>query len=303
MKNIVEKIIEIKEQKNACILAHNYQPGEIQDIADFVGDSLELSKRIVDLDYPIVVFCGVKFMAETAKILSPEKLILLPDSSATCDLAKSIQPEDVIKLKAQHPNAIVVCYINSTIEIKALSDYCCTSANALHIVESIPTNEIIFIPDQGLGSWIQEKTNKKIILHPGSCPVHYLLDDNEIKNVKKQHPDAPLITHPESNSAVRNLSDFVGGTGAMIRYAQETDYSTYLVATDEGMVHRLSKDIPDKKFVLAAKKISCMDMKKVTLEKVFHSLSNHQFSVSLDTHIAMKAYLVATDEGMVHSTF
>lgn len=282
-------ILAMKESQNACILAHNYQPGEIQDIADFVGDSLELSKLVTTLPNSIIVFCGVSFMAETAKILSPSKTILLPEQYALCDLAESIEAKDLEILKAQYPHAAVVCYVNSSVETKANSDYCCTSANALQIVDSIPQDIIIFVPDQGLGSWVQEKTRKKIILHPGSCPIHFLLNPEEILQTWKQYPDAALITHPEANKAVRDMSTYVGGTGGMIQYVGKTQHKTYLIATDDGMIHRLSKLYPDRQFILAASSIRCNDMKKITLPKILDSLQHHALQIELDPNIASAA--------------
>jgi quinolinate synthase len=286
LEKLVQEIQALKKEQNACILAHNYQPGMIQDIADFVGDSLELSKIVTRLQNPIIVFCGVSFMAETAKLLSPEKTILLPEPTALCDLAESIRPEDLVSLKEKHPSAAVVCYVNSSVETKALSDYCCTSSNALSIVDSLPQETIIFVPDQGLGSWIQEKTQKEIILFPGSCPIHFLLDPDEILHTWKQHPEAALMTHPEANKAVRDMSTYVGGTGGMIQFAGQAPYDTFLVATDVGMIHRLSKEYPAKKFILAAAKIECKDMKTITLPKVHHSLLHKQFQVEVDPQVA-----------------
>ena len=289
MENIVNDILAMKESQNACILAHNYQPGEIQDIADFVGDSLELSKLVTTIPHCVVVFCGVSFMAETAKLLSPSKTILLPEQYALCDLAESIEAKDLEMLKEQHPHAAVVCYVNSSVETKANSDYCCTSANALQVVDSIPQDTIIFVPDKGLGSWVQEKSRKKIILHPGSCPIHFLLNPEAISETWKQYPDAALITHPEANKAVRDMSTYVGGTGGMIQYVGETQHRTYLVATDDGMIHRLSKLYPDRQFVLAAKSIQCKDMKKITLPKILDSLQYHTLQIELDPYIASAA--------------
>ncbi|MDD4028403.1 MAG: quinolinate synthase NadA [Caldisericia bacterium] len=289
MEKLVHDILTLKEAQNACILAHNYQPGDIQDIADFVGDSLELSNIVTHLPNPTIVFCGVSFMAETAKILSPEKTILLPEPTALCDLAESIHKEDLQQLKKQYPHASVVCYVNSSIETKALSDYCCTSANALKIVESIPADTIIFIPDQGLGSWIQEKSHKEIILYPGSCPIHFLLDPHEISRTWEHYPKAALITHPEANKAVRDMSTYVGGTGGMIQYAGETSFDTYLVATDIGMIHRLSKEYPTKRFILAAEKIECKDMKSISLQKIHYSLLHNYSPIEVDPSVAIAA--------------
>jgi quinolinate synthase len=289
LENVVNAILEMKESQNACIIAHNYQPGEIQDIADFVGDSLELSKLVTELPNPVIVFCGVSFMAETAKILSPDKTILLPEQYALCDLAESIKVKDLEILKAQYPQAAVVCYVNSSVETKANSDYCCTSANALKVVDSIIEDTIIFIPDQGLGSWIQEKSRKKIILYPGCCPIHFLLDPEEILQTWKQYPDAALITHPEANKAVRDMSTYVGGTGGMIQYVGKTQHRTYLVATDDGMIHRLSKLYPDRLFVLATKSIQCKDMKKISLQKILDSLRYHTLQIEIDPYIASAA--------------
>jgi quinolinate synthase len=289
LNNILEEIKKWKLKRNALIVAHNYQPGCVQDIADIVGDSLELSKLAKETSAPEIVFCGVKFMAETAKALSPEKKVLIPKIDAECDLAKSISLKDLDNLKKKYPNAPVVCYVNSTLEIKANSNYCCTSSNALRVVESIPEDTVIFIPDQGLGSWIKDKTSKKVILHPGKCPVHWDLNIDEIEQTCKKYPNAPLLTHPESNSKVRDRSDFVGGTGGMIKFVEDTNFTQYIIATDVGMIHRLKTLNPKKDFILAAKNISCRDMKKINEQDILLSLKEEQFLINIDPKLSEKA--------------
>ncbi|MCK5849186.1 MAG: quinolinate synthase NadA [Caldisericia bacterium] len=291
MNNVLEEIEKWKLKKNALIVAHNYQPGYIQDIADIVGDSLELSKLAKETSAPEIVFCGVKFMAETAKVLSPEKNILIPKIDAECDLAKSISLKDLDCLKEKYPNAPVVCYVNSTLEMKANSNYCCTSSNALKVVESIPEDTVIFVPDKGLGSWIKQKSYKNIILHPGKCPVHWDLSIDEIEQTCKSYPGAPLLTHPESNSAVRDRSDFVGGTGGMINFVKNTDFTHYIIATDVGMIHRLKKLNPKKDFILAAENISCRDMKKISTQDVLSSLKEEQYLINIDPELSKKALM------------
>jgi quinolinate synthase len=279
--NIEQRIKELKCKKNAIILAHNYQRPEVQDIADFVGDSLELSLKAKTTSASTVVFCGVKFMAETAKILAPEKIVLLPEEQAGCPLADMINPNQLIELKKKYPGVLVVCYINSSIEIKALSDICCTSANGLKIVNSIPGDTVIFIPDQGLGEWIAEQTDKKVILYKGYCPTHYLLTKDDFVKAREKYPGVKTIVHPECPKEIRDLSDLVAGTGGMIRLAKELPDQKFLIGTEEGMIHRLKKTSPDKEFILLSNRLYCPNMKKTTLESVEKALSENQYEIEV----------------------
>jgi quinolinate synthase len=284
MMNIDNNIQDLKKERNAVILAHNYQRPEVQDIADFVGDSLELSLIARDTRATTVVFCGVKFMAETAKILSPDKTILLPEIHAGCPLADMISPTKLIELKKQNPGVPVVCYINSSIETKMLSDICCTSANGLKIVNSIPGDSVIFIPDEGLGSWIAEQTDKKVILFHGYCPTHYLLTKEDFAKARAKYPGVKTIVHPECPKEIRDLSDLVAGTGGMIRLARELPDQRFLIGTEEGMIHRLKKTSPDKEFILLSTRLYCPNMKKTTLSSVEKALEENQYEITVPMH-------------------
>lgn len=284
---IEQKIAALKLEKDAIILAHNYQRPEIQDIADFVGDSLELSMKAKTCTARKVVFCGVKFMAETAKILAPDKTILLPEENAGCPLADMITPSKLIELKKQNPGVPVVCYINSSIEVKMLSDICCTSANGLKIVNSIPGDSVIFIPDQGLGSWIGEQTKKNVILYKGYCPTHYLLTKEDFSKAHEKYPGVKTIVHPECPKEIRDLSDLVAGTGGMIRLAKELPDQKFLIGTEEGMIHRLKKTSPDKEFILLSNRLYCPNMKKTTLESLEKALEENQYEITIDENLVV----------------
>ncbi len=283
------EIRKIAKEKGIFILAHSYQPMEIQEIADYVGDSLDLSKKAMESGSKKIMFCAVKFMAETASVLSPEKKIMIAIEEAGCPLANMITPEDVVEMKKKYPKAKVVCYINSPIEVKALSDVICTSANALKIVEKIDSDEIIFIPDQGLGSWIASKTKKTLHIFNGYCPIHWLMDADQVRTTKADHPDALLVSHPESNPKVRELSDHICGTSGMITYVKENPGRCFIIATETGMKQRLEKMFPGERFVLATKNITCPNMKKTTLEKLLESLREEKHVITVDKEIADKA--------------
>lgn len=267
------RIQEIKEQREAVILAHNYQPGEIQDLADFVGDSLELSQKAAQTKAAVIVFCGVHFMAETAAILSPTKTVLLPDPQAGCPLADTITAAQLRAEKEKHRGAAVVCYVNSTASVKAESDVCCTSANGVQVVNALQDRkEIIFVPDQHLGSFVAAQTGRQLILWPGFCPVHVNISPEEIVALKRSHPLAKVVVHPECPPPVRELADAVLSTGGMIRYARETEASEVIVGTEIGLLHRLEKENPGKVFIPASPQAVCPSMKLITLEKVLKSL-------------------------------
>ncbi len=287
---LIEKISKLKAERNAVILAHNYQPPEIQDIADFTGDSLGLSIKASKTDSVVIVFCGVLFMAETAAVLSPQKIVLLPDKNAGCPMADMITAEQLRQLKAQHPDALVVTYVNSSAEVKAESDYCCTSANAAEIVGSLPEDrKIIFVPDQHLGRFVSEKTRRQLILWPGYCASHIVITDDDIKNAKKKYPNAVVMAHPECSELVKALSDQVLSTSQMLRFAKDSPAKEFIVATEVGMIHPLSKQRPDALFVPASEKALCHNMKKITLEKLLWSLQDMQYRIEIPQDIAAKA--------------
>ena len=270
---LASRISELRAEKGAVILAHNYQPPEIQDIADHLGDSLDLSRLATGLDEEVIIFCGVHFMAETAAILSPEKRIILPEPEAGCPMADMIDPAGLRALQEKHPEAVTVMYVNSTAEVKALTDICCTSANAVAVVESIdPERKIIFGPDRYLGGWVSEQADRDMILWNGYCPSHQKILPEQIARLKVQHPDAVVMVHPEVNPPVAETADAVLGTGGMIRYAGESDAVTFIVGTEVGMCYRLEKLYPGKAFIPASPQAICPNMKKIDLEKVLASL-------------------------------
>jgi len=287
---LIEKIEKLKQQHNAVILAHNYQPAEIQDLADFCGDSLGLSIKAAETDADVIVFCGVKFMAETAVILSPQKTVLLPDELAGCPLADMITADQLRDMKRKHPDALVVCYVNSSAEVKAESDYCCTSANAVEVVNSLPkARPIIFVPDQNLGQFVSERTERDLILWPGYCHVHVVITEDDIKNAKAKHPDAIVMAHPECTEPVKALSDQLLSTGQMLRFAAESKAKQFIIATEIGIIHTLKTQNPQAEFVPANEKAICPNMKRITLEKVFWSLQDLQYEVTVPQDVRIKA--------------
>lgn len=288
--SIIEKIQTLKKHRNAVILAHNYQPGEIQDIADFTGDSLGLSVQASETDADVIVFCGVLFMAETAAILSPDKTVLLPDKGAGCPMADMINAAQLGELKNQHPEALVVCYVNSTAEVKALSDYCCTSGNALELVQTLPRErDIIFVPDKNLGGFIVERTGRQMILWPGYCSTHVRILPDDVKQARKEHPDAIVLAHPECSPDVRLLADELLSTGQMLKYAKSSDANEFVIATENGIIHSLKKQNPDKQFYPATEKAVCPNMKKISLEKVFWALEDMQYQITVPEPISSQA--------------
>ena len=288
--NLADKIMELKKQKNAIILAHYYQIGEVQDIADAVGDSYYLSKLAKDSSENTIVFCGVKFMAESAKILSPQKKVLLPAIDAGCPMAEMATAEGVIKLKEKHPNAVVVTYINSTAEVKAVTDVCVTSSNALDIIKKIESDEIIFLPDKNLGEYIAEKMpEKKFILWDGYCITHRKVKPEAIIEIRNLIPDIKVLVHPECEKEVRALADFLGSTGEIISYATKNPYKDYLIVTEEGVLHELKKRNPDKNFYVPGNSMTCVNMKKTRLEDVYNCLLNSQYEITLDEDIRIRA--------------
>jgi quinolinate synthase len=286
---LISKILSLKRERKAVILAHNYQPGEVQDIADFVGDSLELSQNAAKTQARVIVFCGVHFMAETASIICPDKMILLPDQNAGCSMADMITAEELRKRKNELPDATVICYVNSTAEVKAESDICCTSANAVRVVESLDSEQILFVPDKYLGHYASTETNKKMTLWPGFCPAHVRILPEHILQLKEDYPQAKVVVHPECLPEVIALADGVLGTGGMCRYAQRDDVSQMIVGTEIGIIYRLRKENPEKKFIPASEQAVCPDMKLITLEKILLSLEAMAPEVKVPEEIRLKA--------------
>jgi quinolinate synthase len=285
----VQRIKELAMARNAVILAHNYQRGEVQDIADFVGDSLELSQRASATDAAVIVFCGVHFMAETASILCPDRTVLLPDAGAGCPMANMITAAQLLAKKRELPGATVVTYVNSSAAVKAESDYCCTSANGVRIVQSIANDEIIFVPDQYLGDYIRRRTGRKMTLWPGYCPTHVKILPEDIQRARQAHPRARVVVHPECRPDVIDLADEALSTSGMIRYAARDDVAELIVGTEVDILHRLKKENPGKKFYPASAKAVCPNMKKITLEKIVASLERMKPEIRVPEDIRGRA--------------
>ena len=288
--SISDKILQLKKEKNAIILAHYYQRPEIQEVADVIGDSYYLSKIARDCEEDVIVFCGVKFMAESAKIMSPQKTILLPAIDAGCPMADMAEAEAVQKMKEKHPNAAVVAYINSSTEVKALSDVCVTSSSAEKIIGKIENDEIIFLPDKNLGGYIAEKfPNKKFILWDGFCITHARVNQNSIVELKNILEDVQVLVHPECEKEVRDLADYIGSTSGIIEHATISENKNYVVVTEEGILHELKKENPNKNFYAPGATMTCINMKKTTLEDVYASLLHMKYEIKIDEDIRLKA--------------
>ena len=287
--NLVAEIQKLKIERQAVVLAHNYQVPDVQDVADFTGDSLELSRKATEITAEVIVFCGVHFMAETAAILNPGKTVLMPDAHAGCPMADMITGAQLREFKARHPGAKVVCYVNSTAEVKAESDCCCTSGNAVQIVRNYANDEVIFVPDQHLGSVVEEQLGRKLILWPGYCPTHARINPKEILDLKAAHPRALALAHPECPKPVRLVADQVLSTGQMCAFVPKSPAKEFIVATEEGLIHRLKKDHPDKTFYRVSPFAVCPNMKRNTLEKVLFCLRDMQPAVTVDPAIAARA--------------
>ena len=300
-KQLIEEIEKWKKKRGALILAHNYQIPAIQDIADFVGDSLELSKQAANSSEKLIVFCGVHFMAESAAIFSPEKTVLIPDLNAGCSLAASIDAEELRKWKAKYPDAVVVSYVNTTAEVKAETDYCCTSTNAVAVVNAIPKNKrILFVPDMFLAAFVQKKTGRDLIIYPGECHVHARVRPEDVLNKMKASPEADFLIHPEcgcvsncmhmvANGDIPEDRTHILSTGGMLKYAKKSKKSDFIVATETGIIHRLKKQNPKKNFVPLREDMVCQFMKMITLPKLLNSLINLEFEVKVPKEIANKA--------------
>jgi len=284
---IIKEIRKLKKEKDAVILAHVYQPGEVQDVADHTGDSLGLSKKAVSKKAEVIVFCGVKFMAETASILNPDKTVLLPDKNAGCGLADMATAERLKAKRRKYPNAAVVSYVNSSAAIKAESDICCTSANAVDVVESLPHDQILFLPDKNLGSYVAEHTDKDVILLGGYCYVHENIKLKQFKKLKDMYPGAEVIVHPECTTPVRHLADFIGSTSQMSRYVAQSNQKEFIVGTEDNFVYRLLKDNSDKKFYPIG--TLCIGMNQIRLEKVKLALERGEYEVHLPEKILIRA--------------
>jgi quinolinate synthase len=291
-ERLTEKILRLKKEREALIVSHNYQVGEIQDIADFVGDSLELSQIAARTPAKVIVFCGVHFMAETAAVLCPEKTVLVPDLSAGCGMSEMISAEEVRRLKARHPGAVVVAYVNTSAAVKAESDICCTSSNAVEIVRSIPEErEVIFIPDQYLGNFVQEQTGRKMILYNGYCPTHFRIMSSEVEKARREHPAAAVVAHPECLPDVSAKADRVLSTSGICRAAKSILQEEVIVATEIGILHRLRRENPEKTFVPACSWCDCGHMKVNTLEKLLWSLEDLEHRVVVPEPIRSRARL------------
>ena len=290
-KEIIEKIQKLKKEKNAIVLAHCYQNVEVDEVADFVGDSLYLSQQAAKTDADIIVFAGVYFMAETAKILSPDKKVLLPRLEAGCQMADMINLQQIREFKSKHPNIPVVCYVNSTAEVKSESDICCTSANAVKVVKSMNVPKVLFVPDTYLGTYVGEQLKDvEVITYPGYCPTHLRIRPEDILERKKQYPDAEVLVHPECHKEVVKLADFVGSTTGIMKRAKESSAKTFIIVTELGVVERLERDFPDKKFVLVSPKAVCANMKWIHLEDILNSLEAEQHEIDVDPDLAKRAY-------------
>jgi quinolinate synthase len=286
---LAQQIARLKQERKAVILAHNYQLGEVQDAADFVGDSLELSRRATEVDSDVIVFCGVMFMAETAKILNPERTVLIPDPRAGCPMCDMAPVEAVRKRKAELLGVPVVAYVNTTAAVKAEADICCTSANAVAIVNSLPDKRVLFLPDRNLGAWVQRHTNKEVILWDGWCPTHQRILPQDIQRLKGEHPKAVVVVHPECTPDVIDLADEVLSTGQMIRWARESKAAEVIVGTELGLIHRLKIENPGTVFYPVSFLTTCPNMKRITLEKVLWSLQDMKYPVEVPRDTAAAA--------------
>lgn len=279
---VQQEILKLKKEKNALILAHYYVPIEVQDIADHVCDSFEMAKRAKNADEKLIVICGVRFMGESAKILSPDKKVLLPAPDAGCPMADMVTPEDIKKLKEEYPDAAVMCYVNSSAAVKAVCDICCTSSSALRIAKELPNDKILFVPDANLGSYIAEQVpEKQFVVHNGYCPTHNRVSEEDVQKAKKAHPMAKFAVHPECRGEVLQYADFIGSTSEIIDFAHKTDAGEVIIGTESGVLERLKRELPDKKIYSVANAFVCSNMKKVGLLEVLHALREEQYEVKL----------------------
>lgn len=290
MKNIIDKINKLKKDKNAVILAHCYQPVEIDLVADYVGDSLKLSQVAAQTDADIIIFAGVYFMAQTAKLLSPEKKVLLPQIEAGCRMADMISLRQLKEFKANHPDITTVCYVNSTAEVKAECDMCCTSSNAVKVVKSLEKDKILFLPDTYLGKWVEKQLgNIEVITYPGFCPTHLQIRPADIERARQLYPDALVLAHPECHMSVSAIADYVGSTTGIMKFAKESDNKSFIIATEQGVVDRLKRDLPEKEIYSVKSDIVCPNMKMTSLEDILEVLDKETNEIFVDKDIAQKA--------------
>lgn len=291
-ENLINRINQLKKEKNAVILAHYYAPSEVQALADYVGDSFYLAKVAKQTTADIIVFCGVKFMGESAKLLNPSKKVLMPDISADCPMAHMVADGKIAAMREKYDDLAVVCYINSTADLKCQSDVCVTSSNAVKIVEALPNKNIFFIPDKNLGRFVAEQVpSKNIILNDGCCPIHAAISENELIKLKEEHPKAPVLSHPECEQNIREHSDYIGSTADIIKFAANSNASEFIICTEYGVEFKLSSDGPNKKFYFPKTKPCCRDMKLITLQKISHVLETEENEIELSEKIREKALL------------
>jgi len=288
--SLAKKILELKKEKNALVLAHYYQPAEIQKLADYVGDSYYLSEIARDAKEEVIVFCGVRFMGESAKILSPKKTVLMPCLDAGCSMADMASGKAVAEMKEKHPDAYVVCYINSTCNVKAYCDVAVTSSSALSILKKIPNKKIMFLPDKNLGEYVSEFfEDKEFILWDGFCRCHNKINKEDILKAKEKYRDAKILVHPECQKEIRDMADYVGSTSGIINFATKDDAKEFIIGTEEGILYELKNKNPDKTFIIPGDRICCQDMKKTTLENLYETLNNMSNEIILDEEIRKKA--------------
>jgi len=288
-KTLKQKVLELKRDKDALLLAHNYQVRQIQEVADFVGDSLELARKAMEVRKNLIVFCGVRFMAETAKILNPRARVLIPREDAGCPMADMITRDQLLELKKKYPDAVVCSYVNTNADVKAETDICCTSANAVKVVESLGDRRVIFTPDRNLASYVGRKVNTEIIPFDGFCYVHSRFTMDDIRGARSAHPDAVVLVHPECEPEVVEAADHVLSTSGMLRFAGESDKREFIVATEEGLIERMAQEMPDKRFYSPGRAHFCFNMKKIRLEDVYRSLDEEIYEVNVDPEIMAKA--------------
>lgn len=289
IESLKQKITRLKQELGAVVVAHNYQRPEVQDIADITGDSLELARHCTQLDAATIVFCGVRFMAETAAILNPGRTVLLSEADAGCPMADMLTADELRKWKQRYPDAAVVCYVNSLAEVKAESDICCTSANGLQIVESLPNDEILFVPDQNLGHYVATLTRKRLILYPGFCYVHHRIKPEQIEMARRLHPEAEVLVHPECQPGVIALADAALSTSQMLRYVKASPHQSFVIVTEEGLLHGLRRQNLDKSFYLVSDSQICTDMKRTTLETVARTMELKQNIITVPEGVRLGA--------------
>jgi quinolinate synthase len=288
-KSLKDQVLEMKKAKDALILVHNYQIGEVQAVADWIGDSLDLARRAVEASKPLIVFCGVRFMAETAKILNPAAKVLIPRMDAGCPMADMITRDDLRELRRKYPDAVVCSYVNTNADVKAETDICCTSANAMDVVRSLGSRRVIFTPDRNLASYVARKVNTEIIPFNGYCYVHTRFTPGDIRAARAAYPNAPVLVHPECNPEVIDQADHVLSTSGMVKFAKESDAKEFIVATEEGLLQRMAREMPGKRFYSPGKARYCFNMKRIRLEDVLKSLADEIYEITIEPEIMDRA--------------